>query len=75
MKVYREERKFQPVTIIIESQEELDYLLAVLNTSQNRVQVGWEGLQRAEGIPERKLNMRFQMPFYEAILDMYEEKK
>lgn len=75
MKVYREERKFQPVTITIESQEELDYLLAVLNASQKMAEAGWEDLQRAEGALVRKLNMQFQLPFYEAILDLYKEEK
>lgn len=45
MKVVQQEIKFQPVTLTIESQDELDILLAALNNSPTQLEELWRNME------------------------------
>lgn len=44
MKVVQESKRFQPVTITIESQDELNWLMACLNISTSQAEVQWANM-------------------------------
>lgn len=66
MKVFTETKVFQPVTLVIESQAELDYLVALSNSSMSQVRssaksIGFELSREAES---------FQDTFYTNMLKL-----
>ena len=73
MKVQHEKAEFQPVTLVIETQAELDWLFACLNISTEGADNAWENLPR-QYRGGRYLQQGVQMPMFSAIQQIYKEK-
>lgn len=67
MKVITEEEVFQPVTLVIESQAELDYLIALSNSSISQVRSGAQSL----GFSLSREAEYFQDSFYAQMCKLY----
>lgn len=67
MKVITEEEVFQPVTLVIESQAELDYLIALSNSSISDVRSGAHSL----GFTLSSAAESFQDSFYANMCKLY----
>lgn len=73
MKVQHERPEFQPVTLVIETQAELDWLYACLNTSLEKGEQSWEKLPYSHRAG-RHLQYDVQMPMFNAIQQIYKER-
>jgi hypothetical protein len=67
MKIEREDQKFAPITLTIESQAELDYLYALsqsstVQTTRNANELGFELSKEAKAV---------QMPFYYKLKEFF----
>lgn len=72
MKISSQEKVFEPVVITIESQDELNWLFACLNTSVSEAESRWD---RTYVAVYGKLNEAVQMSMFNAISNLYLESK
>lgn len=70
MKVERS-KKFEPVTITIESQAELDWLLSCLNNSAKQAKENWARMQQSSLSVDRELDCSEQYQMYKALTYLY----
>lgn len=69
MKVVQQEIKFHPVTVTIESQDELDILLAALNNSPTQLEELWRNMEF-----ENKLNTARAYDMFHQVFALYQVK-
>ena len=69
MKVQKDS-KFSPITVVIETQAELDWLYACLNTSLEGADNSWESIPYSHRAG-RHLQYHVQMPMFNAIQEIY----